>query len=64
MHCKDAPRYVSRKFHKSLAKQFLEIAIKQNSNIPPNTRLDLQYSVGGFFVSHHKKNDLYMKINL
>ena len=27
MHCKDAPRYVSRKFHKSLAKQFLEVAI-------------------------------------
>ena len=26
MHCKDASRYVSRKFHKSLAKQFLEIA--------------------------------------
>ena len=26
MHCKDAPRYVSRKIHKSLAKQFLEVA--------------------------------------
>ena len=25
MHCKDAPRYVSRKFGKSLAKQFLEV---------------------------------------
>ena len=27
MHCKDAPRYVSRKFHKSPAKQFLEAAL-------------------------------------
>ena len=26
MHCKDAPRYVSRKFRKSLTKQFLEVA--------------------------------------
>ena len=26
MHCKDVSRYVSRKFHKSLATQFLEIA--------------------------------------
>ena len=27
MHCKDAPRYVSIKIHKSLAKQFLEIVL-------------------------------------
>ena len=29
MHCKDAPRYVSRKIRKSLAKQFLEIVFRK-----------------------------------
>ena len=43
MHCKDAPRYVYRKFRKSPTKQFLEIAFKFSRNISLCFRIPLYF---------------------
>ena len=60
MHCKDAPRYVSRKFHKSLAKQFLEVAFRDCPQKGKTFRmcplfvcvvLHLRYVHAGLYVS-------------
>ena len=46
MHCKDAPRYVYRKFRKSPAKKFSEVAYNQHP--------ELYFSISRYSTTPHR----------